>query len=259
MPADYSKILDHPNCDEIVSKLMTGVDPKDISDWLKIKYDKPEQSHLKIPMALMKSFYNDGSIEMYRSIKKDIAIVKSQTGALDNKSISDSLKNNKTYKQKIEELAGSEIDILRSIENLLKTALTRTEQIYDLTQQNPSNTRPDNILLRYYETISNMLEKFYKMQHSNDALTVNNTIINNNLNVQYIDDNIAQIQAAIRETCEELDPDIAFLFMEKLSQKMSNLKEIKPEPIQPIHKRLEQVNKLTTASDIIIAQVNEGE
>ncbi len=56
---------------------MTGVDAKDVSEWLKIKYDiNREQSHLKLPMALLRAFYNDGSLEMYKSIKKDVAIVK---------------------------------------------------------------------------------------------------------------------------------------------------------------------------------------
>ena len=40
MTVDFSKVLDHPDQDEIISKLMAGVTPKDINEWLKLKYAK---------------------------------------------------------------------------------------------------------------------------------------------------------------------------------------------------------------------------
>ena len=38
MSVDYSKLTDHPDFEDIVSKLTSGVKPKDVRDWLKLKY-----------------------------------------------------------------------------------------------------------------------------------------------------------------------------------------------------------------------------
>jgi hypothetical protein len=256
MAADYSKILQHPNSEEIVSKLMTGVDPKDICDWLKLKYDLPEQSHLKLSPSLLKSFYSDGSIDMYNTLKKDLAIVKNSTSNLANKNQSDSLKNNKTYKQKLEELASVELDAVSSLKNLVQIAQVRLEQMFDIVQSNPQNTKPDYVLLKYIEAIGNLIEKYHKAQMPSET-TINNTVINNTLNVQYMEDNLAYIQEAIRETCEELDPDIAFLFMDKLSSKMKMLKEPKPEEVVPVHKMLQQTNNLKANANFIETSFEE--
>ena len=41
---DYSIILNHPLNQEIISKLITGTDPKEINQWLKLKYPNKEDA-----------------------------------------------------------------------------------------------------------------------------------------------------------------------------------------------------------------------
>ena len=53
MSADFSKILLHPDKDEIISKIMTGVSHKNIADGLKLQYPDKEQGHLRISAALL--------------------------------------------------------------------------------------------------------------------------------------------------------------------------------------------------------------
>ena len=75
--ADFSTILNHPDHEEILSKLFTGTLPKQVSQWLKQKYTKPEQKHLHITIKLLKDFVNSDYTDYYNKVSKDIATVKS--------------------------------------------------------------------------------------------------------------------------------------------------------------------------------------
>ena len=52
----YSKIIDHPEKDKIISRLISGDTPKSISDYLQIKYNGPDEAHLRLAQSLLKDF-----------------------------------------------------------------------------------------------------------------------------------------------------------------------------------------------------------
>ena len=75
MVADFSKILSHPDKDEIISKLVTGIKPRDVSDWLKLKYSDKEQGHLRISSKILQDFV-ENNLDLYNVIQNDISGVK---------------------------------------------------------------------------------------------------------------------------------------------------------------------------------------
>ena len=93
MTVDFSKILEHPDCDEIISKLTHGVQPKDIGDWLKIKYSEKNQNHLRLSVKLLKDFL-ESNLDLYKDIKQDILAAKH--GQKIQTKVAASLKNNKS-------------------------------------------------------------------------------------------------------------------------------------------------------------------
>jgi hypothetical protein len=223
MPVDYSKLLAHPDKDEIISKLVTGIKPKDVAQWLKLKYKKEDQEHLHLSLKLLKDFL-EGNLDLYSTLKQDIEVAKD--GKLDRK-ISDSLKNNKTYQERIAEVANTEVDIRKVMNETGIIIRTRIEQYFDRMQENPANLKPDYGLIKWFELLLNYIEKYDKIINKSP-----DQIIQHNVTHQVIDNYVVTLQDAIRETLSEIDADAAFLFMEKLNEKLDKLQM--PEQVQPV-------------------------
>lgn len=238
MVADFSKILSHPDKDEIISKLVTGIKPKDVSDWLKLKYTDKEQGHLRVSSKILQEFV-ENNLDLYNVLQNDISGVKQ-----DKKEISDSLKNNKTYQERIVEIADKELDIKRLLIETGHIIRQRVEQVFDKIQENPQNFKPDYTLIKWLETLLSFTDKYQKIV--NEAP---DTVVQHNVNIQIVEQHTIMLQDAIRETMAEVDSDMAFNFLEKLNAKMSLLQ-------CPQHQVMSQDKKLLEAQ--IISSKIEG-
>lgn len=240
MSKDYSAILLHPDKEEIISKLMTGVSHKNIADWLKLQYPNKDQSHLRIGASLLKDFA-DNSLDLFNQLRNDIVAVKNNTAV--SKSMLESVRNNKTYKERLNELADTEIDIKRVITETIVLMRARIEQMYDIVQSNPENLKPDYALMKWFEVLLNATEKYHKVY--NEAPTV----VNQNITVNMVEQHTAILQEAIRDTMAEIDPNIAFLFMDKLNERLAKIQA-------PMNEILPQ-DKRAKEAEILFAKANE--
>jgi hypothetical protein len=234
MVADFSKLLAHPDKDEIISKIITGQVPKNIADWLKLKYPGKDQGHLRLPMALLKEFVDKGALDMAAQFQADL------NGVVSGKEMSASLKNNKTYQERLVELADKEIDIKTMITETLLMIRARAEQVFDIIQENPRSWKPDYVMIKYFEILFNSIEKCDKIINNKP-----DQVVQHNITMQVMESNIAIFQEAIRETAAEIDPEIAFIFIDKLTAKMKSLQEPAPNFITQ-DKRLVEAQVLNT-------------
>lgn len=240
---DYSKLLQHPNKDEIISKLVTGVKPKEVSDWLKLKYTEKEQHHLRLSTKILKDFI-DNNLDLYNTLQNDI--VNNKNGQSPSKEISDSLKNNKTYKERLNELADNEIDIKKTMTETIFLIKQRIEQVFDKVQQNPENLKPDYALIKWFELLLSAAEKFQKIV--NEAPDI---VIEHKVSIEKIEQNTIFLQDAIRDTLNEMDPEMAFLFLEKFNEKLESIKEPEAKAFSQ-NKKMKEVQLLST-------KINEGD
>lgn len=214
------KILEHPDHEEIVSKLVLGITPKDINEWLKAKYSSVNDNKLLISETALVNFKNN-YLNIYSKIKADLS--KTRT-ALTNNSIEEielSLQNNATYKSKMIQLATEEIDIKKMLTNMIVAIETRAAQIFDSIQEDPRNinSRNDRILREWFDTLGANLERFNKL-----VLGAPDQVVQHNITVQHIDAHVHVIQEAIRETLAEMDLESSLRFMEVFTEKMNKLK-----------------------------------
>lgn len=216
--ADFSLITDHPDSKEILSKLLSGSTPKDVAQWLKLKYPGKDQSHLRLTQKLLKDFNDSQYTNVYDQFKSDIAQI-SQKSKSDDKVLSASLLNNKTYRDRLQEIADKEFNILRVLDNLVVVAHDRFEQVFDRVQENPGSFDGDNNLRNYITMMFDVAEKLEKIR-----LNAPETLMHQNVTMQAVDEYMTAYQEAIRETLAEIDPDTAMLFMDKLYNKLNNLK-----------------------------------
>jgi len=219
---NFDRILAHPESESLISKLVSGITPKDLSEYLKIKYQSKEEAHLRLPVSLLKEFV-DSNLNLYSTLQQDIQNVKNGTS---EKKISAALKNNKTYQERMIEAANTEIDIKGMFKTVYVLLNARIEQYFDKVQLSPENLRPDYGLLKYFEMMLNYCEKFDKVVNKNP-----DQIIQHNVTVQVMDQYVTVMQDSIRQTLAEIDSDSANLFLERFNENLSKLQL--PESMQP--------------------------
>src|SRR5277367_5933022 len=121
------KILDHPDKDEIIAKLVLDYPAKDIHDWLAGKYTTVSEAKFVIAEKSISTF-KDNYLDVYNMIQDDIKNTKQAVATSTEDQLELAIKNNPTYKGKMLELAGKEIDIREMIRRMCVAIETRLGQ-----------------------------------------------------------------------------------------------------------------------------------
>lgn len=240
---DFSSILSHPNREDIISKLLTGTDPKDVSQWLKLLYPDKEQAHLRLSIKILQDFSKSQYADFYDQHTKEITTA-IQTGQLDklDKKLADSLLNNKTLKERLTEHATKEINVRERFLSLDLLIRDRIEQVFDKIQENPAGMKGDYVLLKWVEQYLNLVEKYDKQVNNRPDQIVHHTHT-----VQYINQTNAAMQEVLREVLAMYDPEMAIFLMEKISEKLNGIKPPVEAEFQTVDDRLESIKSLETA------------
>jgi hypothetical protein len=235
--ADIKKLLDHPEKQGIITRLVSGDAPKVVAAYLKNKYAKPDENHLRLPATLLKEFI-DTYGDHYGFVKK---IVKDDRDGKLDKQVSASLLENKEWKGYLEEVRDEDIDFRRKWKNLIHMLEVRLEQVFDKIQENPGNTKPDYVMEKYMNTWMQVLEKADKMINERPDVRIEHSYT-----VQMVEQQTVAFQEAIRRVLERLEPELATLFVDLLNEELSNLKpDFNNTPVRRnMKKDTEDVDKL---------------
>lgn len=225
----YKKILEHPDKDEIIAKLVIGQPPADIHDWLKAKYTNVNEKKFVLAESILKSFHTN-YLDFYNDILQDIQKTKtavatgSPVDALDL-----AVKNNPAYEDAMVKLATGELNIDQMMAKMAVNVETRFAQIYDIIQEDPRNinTRTENLWVKMGEMMQNLLDKYYKWKESQ----AQQTMLHSGLTLQMVDQHIAVFHDVIKEVLSQMDLETSLYFMEVFNEKMNKLKM--PDPAAP--------------------------
>lgn len=223
------KILEHPDKDEIIAKLVLDYPPKDIHDWLAAKYTNVSEAKFVIAEKSIKVF-KENYLDVYSMIREDMLKTKQAVAASTEDQLELAVKSNPTYKSKMLELAGKEIDVRQMVAQLCLAIETRLGQVFDEIQEDPRNinTKIDRVLIEYGELLGGLLEKYYKFTENPADL-----VIQHNVTLQAVDQHISVFHDVIREVLSQLDLESSMLFMELFQEKMAKLRA--PVPEQPLN------------------------
>lgn len=223
------KILGHPDKDEIIAKLVLDYPPKDIHDWLAAKYTNVSEAKFVIAEKSIKVF-KENYLDVYSMIREDMLKTKQAVAASTEDQLELAVKSNPTYKSKMLELAGKEIDVRQMVAQLCLAIETRLGQVFDEIQEDPRNinTKIDRVLIEYGELLGGLLEKYYKFTENPADL-----VIQHNVTLQAVDQHISVFHDVIRDVLSQLDLESSMLFMELFQDKMAKLKM--PAQEQPLN------------------------
>ena len=234
------KILQHPDQQEIIGKLILDIPAKDIHDWLASKYISVSEAKFVVAEKSIKTF-KDNYLDVYSMIREDMAKTKQAIVASTEDQLELAVKSNPTYKRMMMELAGKEIDVRKMVAHLCIAIETRLGQVFDEIQEDPRNinTRVDRVFIEYAEVLGNLLEKYYKFTENPADLT-----IQHNVTLQVVDQHISVFHDVIREVLSQMDLESSMLFMELFNEKMAKLKQPVPEQLPNTDTKLAEAKLL---------------
>ena len=219
---NYKKILDHPDRDEVVSKLIIGISPTDIRDWLEAKYTNVSESKFVLSEKNIKSF-KDNYLDFYNEMSQDLALTRA---ALATTSTSSQLnlvvKSNSAYKDALLKVANNELDIEKIMATMAINVETRMAQVFDEMMEDPRNinTKVDRLFGEYADILANLLDKYHKWKEK----PVADQIIQHNVTLQVVDQHIAVFHDVIKKVLSQMDLEASMYFLEVWNEEMSKLK-----------------------------------
>lgn len=244
--SDFQKIIDHPDQDKIIGKLVSGESAAKVAEYLKVKYHQKDETHLRLSPNLLKEFI-EKYLSQYDSLDKIISADKSNK--LDKK-LAQSILNNKTWKERLAEKEDKEIDIKAKILEILHILEIRAEQVFDQIQQDPKNFKGDYVLIKYFEMLFNAIEKADKIVNDKP-----DQVIEHSYTVRMVQQHSTAFQEAIRDVLREMDPEFSALFMDRLAERLEALEE--PEEVGNKPLALGKIESVLSLEGSIEAEFDE--
>ena len=214
MAADFKKITDHPEKQTIISKLVSGDSPKVVSAYLKDKYPKPDEVHLRLPATLLQTFLDEYA-DHHGYVKK---VIQRDADSKIDKKIAESLMDTRAWRDRVVDGVKKELNYLDKLDSLVTIMEVRAEQIFDLIQSDPENTRTDYIFTKYAEILMQVLEKCDKIKNDRPDVRIEHTYT-----FQMVEQQSVAFQNAIRRMLERLGPEFGSIFLDFMKDELSKL------------------------------------
>lgn len=214
MATDFNKIATHPEIKTIISKLVSGESSKLVSKYLKDKYPKPDEGHLRIPATQLQDFL-DSYADHNGYVKK---IVQRGTDSKLDKKIAESLLDTAPWKERVLEGVEKEINYIDKLNSVVTILETRAEQLFDLIQSDPENIKTDYVFTKYMEQLMIAIEKADKIRNDKPDVRVEHTYT-----VQMVEQQTVAFQETIRRVLERMGPEYTSIFMDMLAEEMGKL------------------------------------
>lgn len=218
----YKKILEHPDKDEIISKLVIGIAPADVHDWLKFKYTNVSEAKFVLSEKIIKSF-KDNYLDFYNDMLQDLSATKSAVATNTQDQLQLAVNSNPAYKDALLRVANNELDVEQIMARMAINVETRMAQVFDEMMNDPRNinTKIDRLFAEYVDVLGNLLDKYHKWKEK----PVADQVIQHNVTLQVVDQHISVFHDVIKEVLSQMDLDTSMYFIEVFNDKMSKLKQ----------------------------------
>ena len=125
-----SKVLRHPDKEDIIARLISGDSVKEVDNWLKSKYPRKKRLHISyMTLQKFRSEHLNLRGEVLEDIKNKRSEVDKASAAAEAKMI---IESSSAYQDKINEIASNEMDVTRRLLEIESLVNSRIKYYYDL-------------------------------------------------------------------------------------------------------------------------------
>lgn len=252
-----SKILNHPDREEIIQRLVSGESPNSIRTWLQKRYPEKSTNHISVAtISLFRKSYLDidrDSIRLLRHEKKKQAAglphnvnAGSFTGLINESEqqrslrVKDALLQSPTYRDKLREITDAQLDAPKLMKELHMLLSSRIEVYYNeiaTNAKNGLNVKEDKMFLEYVKLATDVLKDNKKVWDDYNKQPDEGTV-----DLDIVHEQVGIIRETVKDLLKEFDPSLALEFMDRLNARMSSLKyEAQKSP--DILERMEKLNQ----------------
>lgn len=221
----FSKIYNHPDRNKIIRMLsVDGRGVRAVSNFLKEKY--PDDKTKRLTTTTLQKFRREKlnlEGEALQAIKDASKERKIEQAEKDNEK--DLERHEKkfqrlpVYKEKVKEAIELHVEIRRELSELLVLIKGRTEALFDKAAAGQITVNEEANLQRYFQAWTTAIERWAKYVER-----IADKTVETNVNITVIEDQMAVIREAIKETFQEVAPDLMPSFLDKLGSKMELLR-----------------------------------
>jgi hypothetical protein len=222
----FDKLLKHPDVEEITAALANGESVRSLEAKLKERYpdkkkfwitsvtlQKFRKKHLKLDGQVLKDIQDAG-----QAVKMELA----------EREKEEKIRSLDSYKNKINEIADTKLDVARKILQLDALIETRMEYWFNaISSGQAAPAKGDDELRKFMDRQMALLTQYKKFVEGMADKT-----IDHNINITVMNDQVVAIRDAIQECMLEFEPEVAMRFMEKLSARLDNLQFNRPNQVK---------------------------
>jgi hypothetical protein len=235
------KIYFHPDKEEIARMMLNGISVQRIEKWLIEKY--PDKKEYWISIPTLQGFRKDGlklDKEALHKIKNEAAskVQDKRDRAIKDAddedaiiqsifAVSDPTENiikpiaqsSATYREKIGSVSELNIDVTRKIVELDALITSRMEYYFNRANEGEdpeSNIKYDRVLVEY---IKQQGELYRDWKRLIEGLAEQN--VDTSVHLEIVQEHVSIIRDTVRELLNDIDPSLALVFLERLTEKLN--------------------------------------
>lgn len=210
-----SKVLRHPNKEEIIRRLTEGESIRSIVKWLEVKYKKRKDLRLSNP-TLQK--FRKEFLQLEGQVLQDIQEKRNtEEAVIVRQQIQAKVAATNAYQDKINAIADTHLDVANKILRLDSIIEDRMEHWYNAIKSGEASaSQGDKEIRAYMDRMMPLLQQYKKFVEGMADHTVEHTV-----NIKVFNDQIGIFRDIIREILSELEPEKAIKFMDMMSYRLS--------------------------------------
>lgn len=264
-----SKILNHPDREEIIQKLVAGFSPNKVNEWLNKKYSTEEDKHNRITVKTISDFrtrYLNLNREAVRILKKERQ--KKNMGLPHNANagsflektdetqeeyelrVKETLLQSPTYREKLKEITEATLDGPRLIKELVSLIQSRLEVYFNAIASGTTvgdTLKADKQFAEYVSLMKDLVKDAKKIDDD-----YNNQPEAGQVDLNVVHEQVGMIRDTVKDLLNELAPDLALEFMDRLNKRMTNLKyepPRAPDILKHVEKLTQRIKEMQETGD----------
>ena len=206
------KILNHPEKEDIIKKLLSGDSVKEVERWLKKKHPRTKRLHISyMTLQKFRSEHLNFRGEVLEDIKDKRHEVDKESKEAEARMI---IKSSSSYIQKIDEIAESELDVSKRLLEMDALINSRIEYYFNLLQTGVT-IREDKVFIEYINTMKSIMQDWKKYIEG-----YADKKIEHNININVVNEQARILKEAVLDILQEINPDLISTFVNRLEYKM---------------------------------------
>jgi hypothetical protein len=216
--APQTKILQHPDKEEIIAQLVNGTPVRDVAEFLRLKYTGADNAHLRVSFSTIQNFkksYLDIDGQVARDVREAAQDAISRQRLEDGQEV---VAETSAYRKKINEIVDGKLDVQRELLKIFTLLDSRIEHFYNLLSNYEfPNAREERVFQGYIDQLIKLVESYKKYVEGYSES------VEHNININVMNDQINVVREAVRKSLEDTSPDLAIKFMDNLNKNMKTL------------------------------------